>query len=419
MSTEPINPNDAIKQYTAYAGQVLLPWDFWIETPEDLELYVDGVLKTYGVDYSIDLTRLKNDNGGNITAASALAGGEKITVRRNAQINRDTYFSEGGGGSFRGDSINLQFNRIIAMLQDRARDISRSLRLSTFSSYVGSLTLPDPSPGKGLRWNDAGNGFTNTAYNLDDYDQAVNDILDASDVAVAAAAQAQAAAAAVNLPTSTTGQANKMVVVKSDETGYAFATRGALAAKSTIATADINDGAVTSAKLDGAILTSVLAIPIGGGCLWFDDVLPDGYWIWANGGLLNRTTHATLFARWGTRYGAGNGVTTFGSPDLRQFFLVGKGTMGGAADPGRITSASLNGANANTLGGTMGEETHTLTASEMAHNHAISGSSNLADPGSLNYRLTSLTTGGVQNVTATAHNNLPPGTVVNYIIRYA
>lgn len=69
------------------------------------------------------------------------------------------------------------------------------------------------------------------------------------------------------------------------------------------------------------------------GCLWLDE-----------GGVGNRTAHAGLFAKWGTRFGAGDGSTTFGLIDMRGKVLAGKAAAG-----------TFNAA----IGATVGTETHT------------------------------------------------------------
>lgn len=85
-------------------------------------------------------------------------------------------------------------------------------------------------------------------------------------------------------------------------------------------------------------------------------------WLYCNGQAVSRTTYAALFAEIGTTYGAGDGSTTFGIPDMRGFFMMGvsatypAGTTGGAA-------------------------TVTLTQPQMPeHLHAVSGRA-LDDPG--------------------------------------
>lgn len=62
-------------------------------------------------------------------------------------------------------------------------------------------------------------------------------------------------------------------------------------------------------------------IDLVGKLAFFDtDVTPLG-WLPCDGAAVSRTTYATLFARLGTRHGAGNGSTTFNLPDLRSDFL--------------------------------------------------------------------------------------------------
>ncbi|MHC6223477.1 phage tail-collar fiber domain-containing protein [Pseudomonas sp. X10] len=66
----------------------------------------------------------------------------------------------------------------------------------------------------------------------------------------------------------------------------------------------------------------------------FDLPSPPPGWLRANGAAVSRTVYAALFARYGTRHGAGDGVTTFNLPDVRglfpRFLDDGRGV-----DPGR------------------------------------------------------------------------------------
>lgn len=54
-------------------------------------------------------------------------------------------------------------------------------------------------------------------------------------------------------------------------------------------------------------------------------VVNHGSWLLCNGQEVSRTTYADLFALIGTRFGAGNGTTTFNVPDYRGKFLRGLG----------------------------------------------------------------------------------------------
>ena len=82
--------------------------------------------------------------------------------------------------------------------------------------------------------------------------------------------------------------------------------------------------------------------PVGMLAMWATSALPAG-WLLCNGAVVSRTTYAALFAVLGTLYGAGDGSTTFGLPDLRGRFVLGvaaSGTgstlagVGGAIDHG-------------------------------------------------------------------------------------
>lgn len=54
---------------------------------------------------------------------------------------------------------------------------------------------------------------------------------------------------------------------------------------------------------------------------WFpSDGVPSG-WLLANGAAVSRTVYAGIFAIIGTKYGAGDGSTTFNLPDLRGEFI--------------------------------------------------------------------------------------------------
>lgn len=79
-----------------------------------------------------------------------------------------------------------------------------------------------------------------------------------------------------------------------------------------------------------------------------------------DGAAVSRTTYPGLFVAIGTTHGAGDGSTTFNVPDSRGRVDVG---VDGSAN--RITAASTNGGNADTLGGVGGAETHTLVEAEI------------------------------------------------------
>ena len=65
--------------------------------------------------------------------------------------------------------------------------------------------------------------------------------------------------------------------------------------------------------------------PVGFIGLWGEDTLPEG-WLLCNGAAVSRSTYAGLFAKIGTKYGTGDGSTTFNLPDFRDRYPIGSGT---------------------------------------------------------------------------------------------
>lgn len=101
-------------------------------------------------------------------------------------------------------------------------------------------------------------------------------------------------------------------------------------------------GKVPEAQLPGG------RIPAGTGMDFWGDALPSG-WLWADGSAVSRTTYADLYAVFGTKYGAGDGSTTFNLPDKRGRVSAGKDDIGGT-NAGRLT-VTLTGTRASTSSG--------------------------------------------------------------------
>lgn len=76
-------------------------------------------------------------------------------------------------------------------------------------------------------------------------------------------------------------------------------------------------------------------IPVGA-IMAFHDV-PAG-WLQCNGAAVSRTTYAALFAKIGTKYGSGNGSTTFNLPNLHHKFIEGTTT---SSEVGKSVEAGL------------------------------------------------------------------------------
>lgn len=122
-------------------------------------------------------------------------------------------------------------------------------------------------------------------------------------------------------------------------------------------------------------------------------------WLICDGSAVSRTDYSELFQAVGITYGAGDGSTTFNLPDLRGRVAIGKSTTYG-------------------LGASGGEAAHALTKTEIPnlfwHTNNIPGDNlNLAFNGGSNYGMSANASIGE----GSAHNNMQPYLVTNYIIK--
>lgn len=89
--------------------------------------------------------------------------------------------------------------------------------------------------------------------------------------------------------------------------------------------------------------------PIGSVVEWAGSAPPVG-WLLCDGSAVSRTLYPLLFSAIGTKFGAGDGSTTFNLPDARGRVSAGRDNMGGTA-AGRLTTF-----NATAVGATGGGE---------------------------------------------------------------
>jgi microcystin-dependent protein len=121
----------------------------------------------------------------------------------------------------------------------------------------------------------------------------------------------------------------------------------------------------TKYDFSGANLTGIEGIPTATIVPWSSSSVPSGF-LECNGANVSRSTYSALFAIIGTTYGAGDGASTFGLPDLQDNVAIGKS--------GTKALASTGGANTVTSTGNVGGSTAnaTLSTAQLAsHSHSI------------------------------------------------
>lgn len=179
-------------------------------------------------------------------------------------------------------------------------------------------------------------------------------------------------------------------------------------------------GQVLQVDDSNKIVAATLGFIPTGGFIPYGGVSAPLGWLLCDGSAVSRTTYADLFAVVSTSFGVGDGSTTFNLPDLRGRVLAGLDNMGGS-NANVVTDVS-----AESIGGEIGTETHTLTIPEIpAHSHGVgsggdfwvqkSGGSYFVDngAGSTAARFSATETIG----SGETHQNMQPTTFVNWLIK--
>lgn len=168
--------------------------------------------------------------------------------------------------------------------------------------------------------------------------------------------------------------------------------------------------------------------PIGSGVPFFGvEAKVPANWLLARGQEVFIETYQALYDVIGLTYNAAPTAGYFQLPDLRGRIPVGLDNMGGS-DAGRLAVA-------NTLGLTGGTETHTLTAGESgttAHTHGLRGGTGIEGvvaSGAVDVAgafaagwwksgvVTKVTDSSAGASASSAHNNMQPYILTNWIIR--
>lgn len=105
---------------------------------------------------------------------------------------------------------------------------------------------------------------------------------------------------------------------------------------------------------------------------WIVNSIPQP-WLPCDGSVLNVNNYTALGNLLGSTFG-GNGITTFGLPDLRARYRIPLDNQGSQGAAGRITSAvsGINGTTIGAEGGSQALQAHTHTATDPSgHNHSM------------------------------------------------
>lgn len=149
-----LSDNSPRISYTVAAGvtqsSFTVPFDFFEEG--DVNVYVDGVLKTITTDYTVSGG---SGTGGTVTmSVTGISGGSSVVITRSIPLERTTDFPT--SGPFDVTSLNEELDRITAINADLNDEVGRSLRL-TDADAAANLTIPLSRANKVLAFDSNGN----------------------------------------------------------------------------------------------------------------------------------------------------------------------------------------------------------------------------------------------------------------------
>jgi hypothetical protein len=185
--------NNPRVEYTVAEGvtqdSFAVPFEFFNDG--DLSVYVDGVLKAEGTDYTI--TGGDGSTGDiefvaatppDVQQVTGITGGSKVTIIRTTPIERTSDFS--AGADINRAALNEQFDILTAMVADAKDRIDRTIRANPYE-VSPSLVLPTVASRKGKVL--AFDATTGAVINGPTFDE----VADAQQYAIDAAASADAA----------------------------------------------------------------------------------------------------------------------------------------------------------------------------------------------------------------------------------
>lgn len=165
-----------------------------------------------------------------------------------------------------------------------------------------------------------------------------------------------------------------------------------------------SDGAISE---EAAATAADYLSPIGSIFIWGGSSLPSDSWLVCNGQAVSRSTYSTLFERYGTTWGAGDGSSTFNLPNLQDRIPMGAGITVGVGQTGGAATATLSSAN-------IPAHTHTISINKINTTGEESGTDGivLATEGSNSITKTTESTGS-----GNAFSIIPPVSGTYFIIK--
>ena len=244
-----ISDNDPRIEYTVAQGVTqtvfTVPFEFFEDS--DVRIYVDGVLKSLGSDYTLSGGDGSTGTATFVTATppavqqvTGATGGSTVSVVRHVSLERTTDFP--AGQEINRAVLNEQLDTITAQIADLDNKVDRTIHLNDYEVAPSTL-LTEDRKGKTLAFNlttgavEAGPLSSDVAVIADN----ITAILAVNGEAAAAASSATAAATSeTNAGTSETAASGSATASATSATNSATSASGAAASASAASTSETN-----------------------------------------------------------------------------------------------------------------------------------------------------------------------------------
>lgn len=145
--------------YVGNGALLVYPYDFYIGAAAELLVYVSGVLKALGVDYTVSGAG-GTEAGGNVTflLASVPAVDAPILILRATSVTQATDLNP--SGTFYEADVEAMSDKVTRIIQELQEILGRALKLPA-TSLLSGLSVPEPVAGQMLVWKDDLTGLRN------------------------------------------------------------------------------------------------------------------------------------------------------------------------------------------------------------------------------------------------------------------
>ena len=128
--------NDPRASYTVAQGasQSAFTVSFEFFDDDDLNIYVDGTLKTLTTDYTLTGGDGSTGTANFVSPVVGATGGSTVVITRSIDLDRTTDFPS--SGPFNIASLNTELDRFVAISADQKDQVDRSLKLVDYDSEV-------------------------------------------------------------------------------------------------------------------------------------------------------------------------------------------------------------------------------------------------------------------------------------------